>query len=113
MFNKILRQSRLEYLYACIKYYFIFVASTLLESIDETIDPCENFYQFACGMQIKNTKIPKDGKLIVFRVYMLKLDTEFILYNTTQPTLKIPFIGWTLGCRMPLSVEDRSIVFFH
>lgn len=34
----------------------------MLESIDETIDPCEDFYQFACGKWIKKTRIPDDGK---------------------------------------------------
>lgn len=29
--------------------------------MDDTIDPCENFYQFACGNYMKITEIP-DGK---------------------------------------------------
>jgi predicted metalloendopeptidase len=39
----------------------IFLANDLLESIDETINPCENFYQFTCGKWIKNAKIQDDG----------------------------------------------------
>lgn len=35
--------------------------SAILKSyIDSTIDPCENFYDFACGTFMKNTVLPKD-----------------------------------------------------
>ncbi len=40
-----------------------FLANYLIESIDETIEPCENFYQFACGTWLTNNRIPDDGKL--------------------------------------------------
>ncbi len=44
------------------EYNFIFLANDILQSIDETVDPCENFFEFACGTWIKKTRIPDDGK---------------------------------------------------
>ena len=36
----------------------IFLAHQLLESMDTTADPCNNFYQFACGGWLKKYNIP-------------------------------------------------------
>ncbi|CAF1518826.1 unnamed protein product, partial [Rotaria sordida] len=42
----------------CLTPECIQAANSLLESINETVDPCENFYEFSCGKWIKNAKIP-------------------------------------------------------
>lgn len=42
----------------CLSASCIKAANHLLDRIDETIDPCEDFYTFSCGTWIKNTKIP-------------------------------------------------------
>uniref|UniRef100_A0A2C9LDU2 Peptidase M13 N-terminal domain-containing protein n=1 Tax=Biomphalaria glabrata TaxID=6526 RepID=A0A2C9LDU2_BIOGL len=34
------------------------IASTILTAMDTQIDPCEDFYQFACGGWMKNNPIP-------------------------------------------------------
>lgn len=35
-------------------------AAQLLQSMDESVDPCDDFYQFTCGKFIKDTKIRED-----------------------------------------------------
>ncbi|CAF4100223.1 unnamed protein product, partial [Adineta steineri] len=45
----------------CLTPYCIKAANYLLESIDETINPCENFYEFACGKYIKNAIISSES----------------------------------------------------
>jgi len=38
-----------------------FLANYFLDNIDQTVNPCENFYQFSCGKWIENARIPDDG----------------------------------------------------
>ena len=35
-------------------------AASVLEKIDENVEPCEDFYSFACGQFLKNTPIPEN-----------------------------------------------------
>lgn len=39
-------------------------SADIRKKIDEKVQPCDDFYHFACGSYIKNTKIP-DDKVIV------------------------------------------------
>lgn len=35
-------------------------AESVLAKLDETVDPCEDFYRFACGSFLNSTAIPDD-----------------------------------------------------
>lgn len=44
----------------CVSRGCVAAASKIIEYIDERIDPCDDFYGFACGNFLKNTKIAED-----------------------------------------------------
>ncbi|CAG9827195.1 unnamed protein product [Diabrotica balteata] len=44
----------------CLSPGCIHTASRVLEYMDESVDPCDDFYQFTCGNFIKKTNIPDD-----------------------------------------------------
>ncbi|CAF1085312.1 unnamed protein product [Rotaria sordida] len=46
----------------CLNPYCIKAANYLVDSLDQSVEPCEDFYQFVCGTWIKNNRIPDDGK---------------------------------------------------
>jgi len=52
-------------------------AADLLDKLDETADPCDDFYQFACGSFIEETVIPDDRtRTSMFSILGDKLDVQ-------------------------------------
>ncbi|XP_035210754.1 neprilysin-2-like [Stegodyphus dumicola] len=48
----------------CQTYGCVQAAAAILSNIDKTADPCEDFYQFACGNWLNGTAIPEDKSFI-------------------------------------------------
>ena len=68
---------------------FFCLANYLLDSIDETVDPCENFFNFTCGTWLKNNDIPEGGKVYTFCIILYKwMNLYYIKKGTTKIILK-------------------------
>lgn len=71
----------------CLSPYCIKAADYLIESIDESADPCENFFQFVCGTWVKNTRIPDDaGAQNTFNLLRNQLDYNVVDLLSQAPT---------------------------
>lgn len=69
--------------------------STIMRnSMDQTVNPCENFYDFACGNYVRNTVLPEDKAvdLSFFQVQdKVSEQLRLILMEDPQPDELQPF----------------------
>lgn len=59
------------------------VSDEILRSIDVSVDPCENFFEYSCGSWIKNHKIPK-GRSQFSAITQLSMNNERILMDALE-----------------------------
>ncbi|XP_055304830.1 neprilysin-2-like [Sitodiplosis mosellana] len=63
-------------------------ASAMLNSLDESIHPCDNFYDFACGNFLRNTILPKNKTIIMsFTQVQDKVEEQLRTILTEDPYL--------------------------
>ncbi|XP_031621713.1 neprilysin-2-like [Contarinia nasturtii] len=90
-------------------------ASNMLSQLDSAIDPCENFYEFACGNFIKETMVPEDKvSLDPFdRVRDLLNDQlKTIINEAPQPHEAKPFKlakNFNVACLNTTNIEAQGI----
>jgi endothelin-converting enzyme 1 len=78
-FNLALSISDLDKEY-CLSPACITVASAIINSMDPKVDPCQDFYQYACGGWIKNNPLP-DGKSTWGTFLKLWQENQFVMKN--------------------------------
>lgn len=99
----------------CESHGCINAASKILQQLDESVDPCENFYEFACGSYIKETMIPEDKvSLDPFdRLRDLINDQlKTIINEPVQPNESKPFKlakNFNLACLNTSNIEAQGI----
>lgn len=96
--------------FGCIK-----ASSRVISYIDESVDPCDNFYEFACGNYIRSTQIPED-KVIVdsFSTVddLVRDQLRTIINEPPQPNESKPFRlakNFNSACLNQTIIEDRGI----
>lgn len=73
----------------------IHTASDVLNNMDPSIDPCDDFYQFACGNFIKKTNIPDDKSSVTsFSVIsdLLQEQLRTMIEEPVKPGEPKPFV---------------------
>uniref|UniRef100_A0A7N8WM29 Neprilysin n=1 Tax=Mastacembelus armatus TaxID=205130 RepID=A0A7N8WM29_9TELE len=84
-------------------------ASRLIESMDATIDPCEDFFQFACGGWLKKHVIPETSS--VYTTFdILRDELEIILKGVLEKTVEGEATALTKAKTLYKSCINESLI---
>lgn len=90
-------------------------AAKVAERMDESVDPCHNFYDFACGNFLKNTAIPEDKVTVdSFSVVrdLVQDQLRTIINEKSDPHESKPFRlakDYNLACLNKEVIEERGV----
>ncbi|GBM83844.1 Membrane metallo-endopeptidase-like 1, partial [Araneus ventricosus] len=99
----------------CLSKECILAASRMLDKMDPTVEPCDNFYQFACGNYLSRNTVPDDHYLKStiqtmqddMYVTLKKLVEQPVTPNDTEAILKVKRLY--TSCMNTSSIEDGSV----
>ncbi|OQS05997.1 endothelin-converting enzyme 1, metalloprotease family M13 [Thraustotheca clavata] len=82
--------------------------ATTLEMLDTTVNPCEDFYHFACGSWLKNAVIPEDKNTIDTSFSVVASNADEMVQNIIQmqPSDATNFY---LSCMNEKSINAKGI----
>ncbi|XP_028401827.1 neprilysin-4-like [Dendronephthya gigantea] len=90
------------------------VSDEILRSINVSVNPCDNFFQYSCGSWIKNHTIPK-GRTQFSAITQLSLNNEKILMDalekdepTDSPTIK-KVKNFYRSCLDTKTIDQRGV----
>lgn len=67
----------------CLSSSCIYTASEVIQALDETKDPCDDFYEFACGGWLRNNPIP-EGKSTWGIFSKIELQNQLIIRSALE-----------------------------
>lgn len=75
----------------CTKEICAIESARMLNALDNSIDPCDDFYEFACGKLIRNTRLPemKDSQTVFSEVQEI-VDAQIKAILIAEPEANEP-----------------------
>lgn len=93
----------------------VHAASEMLKSLDKSVDPCDDFYNFTCGKFLQNTKIPGErANVDSFSIVNEKLKEQIfnIITEDSKEDEPKPFTlakKYFQSCMNKTIIEERGL----
>lgn len=75
----------------CLTETCVTTAAQLLTSVDRSVDPCEDFYEFACGSWVRANPIP-DGKSMWGTFVKLDQQNQLVVKNALRKFMTFIYV---------------------